>query len=649
MTTGMLGIIWALYACSNISVYGFGGGLGKGQGKVRYSYWQRETQPHVASFTPHHTWKEESLLIEKLDRLGAISRRLPPHLAGQLPSLPPDSLLRSDEGHQGQLLRTTDFLSEESQVRHPPDTLIGIQGPFISIRRLDGWVANQSTGWDEIVQIETAVVGIHTNVVYACRLSVFLGNGTKIEEQMEGLVRENSSSADSKMVLFQIHEHSLRPYAKAGASFDLLMQVVDTKRGIGVDEAFLGSKFWQGLSLPVKGAEFEGTGGAGDGGKSAQKSKARVKSRVAVCITGRLDYLPISADNIRAYVLEGLGPGVEVDVFVYSYPPTDQTCRKDRQGGWKRGSGSENGPDWHADIRSYIKPRKLELVIDEQLLATSNLTFCDEWPRNQSCFRVRQDDNSTEWCEPWPPNMVVKLHAEGQVQQMYAWWRVNELRKRHEEEQRMQYDWIVRMRADVLFVQRIPPLEHYAPDRITVPLFHNNRPGCSPCLNDRFAIGPALLMDVYMEQYLRLDRRHSRCHYFEFHLFEYLEHMRHGPQWQEDYGKLRPLVVREPDIQFVRLRRHINADRLDLGLEVSDANLQTDAGIADSDNAPYTNIVIHLGALAKHGKQWGGYVVERLERRWPGLLRGREERVTRRDDGFSDTMHWAVLGLAATK
>ena len=93
--------------------------------------------------------------------------------------------------------------------------------------------------------------------------------------------------------------------------------------------------------------------------------------------------------------------------------------------------------------------------------------------------------------------MVVKLHAEGQVQQMYAWWRVNELRKRHEEEKQMQYDWIVRMRADVLFVQRIPPLEHYAPDRITVPLFHNN---CHPCLNDKFAIGPAQMMDVYMGQ-----------------------------------------------------------------------------------------------------------------------------------------------------
>ncbi len=251
MTTGMLGIIWALHVCSNISVYGFGGGLGKDRGKVRYSYWQRETQPHLASFTPHHTWREESLLIDKLDRLGAISRRLPPHLGGKLAPLAPDSSLRSDEGHQGQLLRTTDFLPEERQRQHPPDTLIGIQGPVISTHGREGHEA-WSTGFDEIVQIESAVVGIHTNVVYACRLGVFLGNGTKIEEQMVGLVRENVSGADSEVVLFQIHQRALRPYAADGALFDLLVQVVDTKRGIGVDEAFLGSKFWPGVSLPVR-------------------------------------------------------------------------------------------------------------------------------------------------------------------------------------------------------------------------------------------------------------------------------------------------------------------------------------------------------------------------------------------------------------
>ncbi len=84
----------------------------------------------------------------------------------------------------------------------------------------------------------------------------------------------------------------------------------------------------------------------GKGGLRASNSKARMKAKVAVCITGRLDYLPVSADNIHAYVLEALGSGVEVDVFIYSYPArTDQASRQD---------GPDSGQDWQTGVLRYI-------------------------------------------------------------------------------------------------------------------------------------------------------------------------------------------------------------------------------------------------------------------------------------------------------
>jgi len=221
------------------------------------------------------------------------------------------------------------------------------------------------------------------------------------------------------------------------------------------------------------------------------------KQRVAVLVTGRLEYLPITIDNLKHNVLHALGPAtvVDVDVFVYSFTETlDHQSRH-----------VPNATQNHKYIEM-LNPVEFILEPDRPLFEEegsgiiAGIRFCARWSRDPT----------------------VKASAEGHLQIMYGLYRVNLMRKQREVTYGFSYDWVMRLRADVLFTQKIPPLETYKTHQITVPYFHNDRPECQPCLNDRFAFGPAQVMDVYMDHMGLIDRSIERCNWFEFHLFEYL-------------------------------------------------------------------------------------------------------------------------------
>ena len=216
------------------------------------------------------------------------------------------------------------------------------------------------------------------------------------------------------------------------------------------------------------------------------------KRKVAVCITGRLDLLPITADNLRRNVFEALGPQteVDVDVFVYSYTHTYD----------ERDSAAGHRSDRYSRYLEFLNPVDVIMEADKERLDESGFRYCTQWAKTG-----------------------VKACAEGQVQIMYGLHRANAMRKKREEAQGFSYDWVVRLRTDVLFSQKIPPLTAYPMDRLTVPAFHNDRPGCHECLNDRFAIGPSHVMDVLLDQYVHESRARQRCHFAEFHLYAYLQ------------------------------------------------------------------------------------------------------------------------------
>eukprot|EP00961_Rhodomonas_salina_P066263 890146-Rhodomonas_salina.1 len=129
---------------------------------------------------------------------------------------------------------------------------------------------------------------------------------------------------------------------------------------------------------------------------------------------------------------------------------------------------------------------------------------------------------------------------------MYSFFRVNQIRKAREQVYGFHYDWVLHLRADVLFVYPIPSIETLSPDRITLPAFHTDRPGCSPCLNNRFAVGPADLMDVYMDMYQHMDREPERCLWHEAHLHHFLTE-------EQGWRRAGGIVSLSEQLQFVRV------------------------------------------------------------------------------------------------
>eukprot|EP00961_Rhodomonas_salina_P161508 2174763-Rhodomonas_salina.1 len=75
LTTGFTAVMWALHACESVTVYGMGGGASEqNQGMVQYNY--HSHQPRNANyFHPAHSWDDESIILMRLEKAGALRRR----------------------------------------------------------------------------------------------------------------------------------------------------------------------------------------------------------------------------------------------------------------------------------------------------------------------------------------------------------------------------------------------------------------------------------------------------------------------------------------------------------------------------------------------------------------------------------------------
>jgi hypothetical protein len=99
------------------------------------------------------------------------------------------------------------------------------------------------------------------------------------------------------------------------------------------------------------------------------------------------------------------------------------------------------------------------------------------------------------------------------LRQLYGLLRVNQLCR----STGIAYDWVIRLRPDVEFIQLPEPLESLDPNFIYVPRI-NNWYGYS----DRFNFGSPALMNVYMERYT--EHRSFMLAGGKHHLESYLAH-----------------------------------------------------------------------------------------------------------------------------
>ena len=89
---------------------------------------------------------------------------------------------------------------------------------------------------------------------------------------------------------------------------------------------------------------------------------------------------------------------------------------------------------------------------------------------------------------------------------------VNNLRKKTEVENNIEYDLIVRVRTDFKFLSPIY-LDKISYNCIYIPYEHDHRGG----LNDRFALGPKNLMDYYLNRYDFWMERHDEIINYSTH------------------------------------------------------------------------------------------------------------------------------------
>ena len=164
--------------------------------------------------------------------------------------------------------------------------------------------------------------------------------------------------------------------------------------------------------------------------------------KTAVCISGRCHSLQYTYLNIRQTILDPLG-----DYDLFMYVPADDFSH-------------------HARL---LNPTVLKVAADRpidegQLVNHENCRF--------------------------------KTGVQAYLQQLYALKMCNRLRVRHARRSGTAYDWVVRCRPDLFFLNSLPELSTLDPAYVYLPDFHHFD-GC----NDRFAIGSSDKMDVYFNKF----------------------------------------------------------------------------------------------------------------------------------------------------
>ena len=384
-----------------------------------------------------------------------------------------------------------------------------------------------------------------------------------------------------------------------------------------------------------------------------QAPEAPLGRKVAVLVSGHLHYLGLTAENLRTNIVAAVGGdiGAAVDVFVY---------------------GASESTDPTERLQGEAARAQLERLV--QLLHPVAVELRPQVPLEDVAGYAIEAGTNTE-------RAVVR-----NLQQLYGMYEVNRMRKERERLYGFRYDWIVRARADMLLARPIPSLDQVPVDRIILPASKTGWPrSCVPCASDRFAMGPAHLMDLYMSQYARADRSIVQRDFPMFYMWHYLDALsrdcdrdivhlsanvqllrvrsdpadldwstKHGPEdgraKMADWWATRPARVRFQPGEFV------DVDQLEA--------VEVDGILANSTDP--TEIVMNRSALALHahrnlralrtlfaraGDDWTESLLDSLcplhldapRARLPG---GAAVPIHHNSTSLACLEHWSVLGLA---
>lgn len=174
------------------------------------------------------------------------------------------------------------------------------------------------------------------------------------------------------------------------------------------------------------------------GGAVSRPSPVR---RTAVCMSGRCVGLDRIVGNLRENLFSVIGP---YDLFIYA----------------------PDAPESEAAL--LLNPTVLQVEPDRPI---------PEGPLVQGV------------------NCRFKTGVQHYLQQLYGIKRANDLRLTHEHVHGIGYDRVIRCRPDLFFLHPLAGIDELGPRYVHVPDFHGFEG-----VNDRFAVGAAVQMDIYMRQ-----------------------------------------------------------------------------------------------------------------------------------------------------
>ncbi len=137
-----------------------------------------------------------------------------------------------------------------------------------------------------------------------------------------------------------------------------------------------------------------------------------------------------------------------------------------------------NEPDQERTVRDLLQPRLLVAEADSPL------------PEKEYHSRLGPGVNA----------------LQNDLRQLHGLLRVNQLCN----SSGIAYDWIARLRTDLLFTRPPEPLGNLSPHAIYIPRFSN-----WIGYNDRFAMGPPHLMNIYMDRFTGFDAYFNRGGVFQ--------------------------------------------------------------------------------------------------------------------------------------
>lgn len=136
-----------------------------------------------------------------------------------------------------------------------------------------------------------------------------------------------------------------------------------------------------------------------------------------------------------------------------------------------------------------------------------------------------QGEYRKEYLEKFPDRPWVQLHKDvPTISMFYKWWRVSQLKQRHELDNDFLYDIVFHTRSD--FALTDPFDFQFIPPAVCTPPWPNS-PSTQPWvdyskgLNDYWAYGPSKAMDIFCSVYPRIDYIWQLCMSESPHGFEH--------------------------------------------------------------------------------------------------------------------------------